>query len=71
MKTVSQKELLKRGYSLKDMPQRGFALRTIDNTLVVFRLADASVFAKIVKAIIKAFSLDKHIDIVICNVQPA
>ena len=66
IKNIKQNELLANGYIGK-LPNRGYAVRTLDETLVIFRRLNTSWFKAFMSAN-KAYSNDKHLKLVIFNV---
>jgi hypothetical protein len=66
IKNIKVNELAANGYTGK-LPNRGYALRTNDEKLIMYRRFNTS-WLKAFKSAINAFSSDKHLELVIYNI---
>lgn len=62
---VNHTTLSEAGYKINKMPKRGYAIRTCDDVLFVFRKVGSS-WRSLIRSIMNAFSYDRHLKVVIC-----
>tara|TARA_R110002096_G_scaffold146714_1_gene305444 strand:- start:68 stop:289 length:222 start_codon:yes stop_codon:yes gene_type:complete len=53
------------GIVINTMPKRGYALRTINENLFIFRQIGSS-WAALFNSMMKAFNVNRHLKVVIC-----
>jgi len=65
IETMNYAKAVSSGYKIKELPKRGYAIRTIDETLFIFRKVGSS-WKNLMKSLAKAFSVNRHLKVVIC-----
>lgn len=65
IETMNHETATSSGYKIATLPKRGYALRTFDETLFIFRSVGSG-WDKLFRSLIKAFNTNRHLRVIIC-----